>query len=271
MSGRISRLTRMGKAGAADDDYDPTFAFILLFTLPICGLLAQFMYALKADLSATSIRKAYSRLNFADILAIGWYSIDAFTHLSIELGYLVLALTSTPMKSDTYTGWLWREYARADSRWAVRDPTVISIEILTVGLGFLCLLQVFGSFFKMPWRHPLQIIICVSELYGGWMTFCPEWVEGSPHLDGSDPILLWVYLVFMNGLWVVVPALLLWDSFARLTDIADVAKGRLDLPNLPKAGAPSKLWWQAAAGLIGLYMVLVPGILLSAEGVPVQK
>ena len=36
----------------------------------------------------------------------------------------------------------------------------------------------------------LQIIICTAELYGGWMTFCPEWVEGSPNLNGKDPCLV---------------------------------------------------------------------------------
>ena len=26
------------------------------------------------------------------------------------------------------------------------------------------------------------MIVCTAELYGGWMTFCPEWIEGSPNL-----------------------------------------------------------------------------------------
>jgi hypothetical protein len=47
-----------------------------------------------------------------------------------------------------------------------------------------------------------------------------EWLEGSPNLDGSTFSLLWIYLVFMNGLWVVIPLLLLWDSFARLTQVS---------------------------------------------------
>lgn len=46
-----------------------------------------------------------------------------------------------------------------------------------------------------------------------------EWLDGNPNLDGSDFSLLWIYLVFMNGLWVVIPLLLLWDSFARLTQV----------------------------------------------------
>ncbi|RYY73887.1 hypothetical protein EON63_19870 [archaeon] len=26
---------------------------------------------------------------------------------------------------------------------------------------------------RSPWRHVLQVVVCVSELYGGWMTFAP--------------------------------------------------------------------------------------------------
>lgn len=269
MVNRAQRLRDLSR-GISTEDFDPTFTFVLLFSLPLAGLLAQAFYVIKGDFTMADLKQKYSRLHFADFVALGWYGIDAFTHLSIELGYLILALTSTPAKSDTYLGWIWREYGRADSRWAVRDPNIISIEILTVGMGLLCLMQVYGCFFKTKWRHPLQIIICVSELYGGWMTFCPEWVEGSPNLNSSDPVLLWIYLVFMNGLWVVIPALLLWDSFVRLMDVSDVAKARLDLENVPRAGTPTKIWWQVAAGTIVIYMVLVPAILFRAEGVPVE-
>lgn len=45
------------------------------------------------------------------------------------------------------------------------------------------------------------------------MTFCPEWVQGSPNLDTSNWLYLWIYLVFFNGIWVVVPLLLLYQSF----------------------------------------------------------
>jgi hypothetical protein len=27
-----------------------------------------------------------------------------------------------------------------------------------------------------------------------WMTFCPEWLTGSPNLDTSNPMYLWLYL-----------------------------------------------------------------------------
>ena len=160
-----------------------------------------------------------SNFTFAEYIALIWFSLDAFTHLTIELGYVYLALTSTAKYSDTYLGHIWREYGRADARWAVRDPTVISLEILTVCIGVLCLFQVYAVATRAAFRHPLQMVICVAELYGGWMTFAPEWIDGSPNLNGSSFALMWIYLVFMNGLWVVVPALLLWDSYARLTEV----------------------------------------------------
>lgn len=38
------------------------------------------------------------------------------------------------------------------------------------------------------------------------MTFCPEWLTSNTNLDGSNFMYLWVYLVFFNVLWVILPA-----------------------------------------------------------------
>jgi hypothetical protein len=35
----------------------------------------------------------------------------------------------------------------------------------------------------------------LSFFYDSWMTFCPEWLTGSPSLDTSNALFLWVYLV----------------------------------------------------------------------------
>eukprot|EP01040_Poterioochromonas_malhamensis_P015624 gene15624-17522_t len=215
-----------------------------------------------------SKRQEKKKFTFAEKLALVWFLIDAFTHLSIELGYVYLAFTTTAQKTDNYLGHIWREYGRADARWAIRDPVVMSIELATVFVGLLCLLMVYGVIYRSGWRHPLQIIICVCELYGGWMTFAPEWIDGSPNLNGSDPILLWIYLVFMNGLWVVIPLLLLWDSFARLTEAANKSSYPVDTGYPPLS--PSNFCFILGALSIVLYMILVPAVLFSAKGVPVS-
>ena len=61
-----------------------------------------------------------------------------------------------------------KEYTRADYRWGVADPTVVSLELLTVlGAGPLCcyILKQLAS--DDPARHYWIIVLCTAELYGG--------------------------------------------------------------------------------------------------------
>ena len=58
---------------------------------------------------------------------------------------------------------------------------------------------------------------CLTLTVSGWMTFCPEWLSGNRNLVTSNPLYLWVYLIFFNGLWVVVPLLLLYQSWVVCT------------------------------------------------------
>ena len=200
--------------------------------------------------SWTKLAKKFGALQAEDKVTLIWFMIDAATHLTIELGYLWLALTTTAAKGgDGFLAKLWREYGRADKRWSVRDTGIVSVEIATVFVGVLCLFLVYGVWSNRSWRTPLQIIVCTCELYGGWMTFAPEWfsVPPNPNLSGSDPVLFYIYLWFMNGLWVVVPLVLLWDSWSASA----------------RTYAPSRGVFLFTAGLIGTYMILVPAVLVS--------
>ncbi|PGH09056.1 hypothetical protein AJ79_05785 [Helicocarpus griseus UAMH5409] len=146
------------------------------------------------------------------------------------------------------TARLWQEYGKADSRWLGADLGVVSLELLTVLLGgpasaYICYLaykssssatssssdaatKAAGYRFKM-WF--VAIGLAVAELYGGFMTFAPEWLSGSHGLDTSDPMYLWVYLVFFNTLWVFVPIWVLRQAWVevkgRFIDAALVKKG----------------------------------------------
>ncbi|CAM9460345.1 unnamed protein product, partial [Choristocarpus tenellus] len=60
-------------------------------------------------------------------LTIAWLLLDGFTHLGIEAGYVWLALTTTAAKTDSFMAFIWREYARADSRLATTFTTIIMI------------------------------------------------------------------------------------------------------------------------------------------------
>nr|XP_045369935.1 emopamil-binding protein-like [Camelus bactrianus] len=108
-------------------------------------------------------------------------------------------------------------YSKADARWLYFDPTIVSLEITTVVLdGCLALVLIYAIIKEKCYRHFIQITLCVCELYGGWMTFCPDWLMGSPNLNTNSRLYFWVYLVFFNGVWVLIPGLLLWQSWEEL-------------------------------------------------------
>jgi hypothetical protein len=162
--------------------------------------------------------------------------------------------------------------------------------VLTVlGAGPLAALIVYQIVKRDPARHYWIVVLSTAELYGGyvflfqffgreqncvtnsrvpdddvggagggdddWMTFCPEWLTGSPSLDTSNVLFFWVYLVvsfflrlfdvtrinlffsvlqFMNIMyvillyflrgadcgrlssWVLIPLWLMYDSYTHI-------------------------------------------------------
>ena len=123
---------------------------------------------------------------------------------------------------------LWQEYAKADARWGGADVTVISLELLTVFLAGPCATYcayLIQQLHKLPSAKRgrmsarlwfLATMLSTGELYGGFMTFAPEWLSGSACLETSDPIFLWGYLVFANIIWVFVPIWVLWVASAEV-------------------------------------------------------
>lgn len=112
---------------------------------------------------------------------------------------------------------LWMVYARADKRWAGADTTVVSLELLTVFVvAPLAVLVCYDIAKKNARANILMVIIATAELYGGFMTFCPEWLTGNQFLDSSNFMYLWVYLVFFNMLWVFIPFYAVYVSWSSI-------------------------------------------------------
>ncbi|CAG8747037.1 13117_t:CDS:2, partial [Gigaspora rosea] len=99
-------------------------------------------------------------------------------------------------KSQSPLAKLWQEYGKADSRWLRSDVTILSVEIPTsIFLGPLAIYILVLLINNHVSRHYWQIILCVCEIYGSWITFCPEWLTGSKNLNTENFVYLWVYLV----------------------------------------------------------------------------
>jgi hypothetical protein len=181
-----------------------------------------------------------------------WHAYDALTHLFIEGAFLYECFFSyTPVPAGVLrepyflgipdrlygakygtgpSARLWQEYAKADHRWGTADTTVVSLEILTVfGAGpaavYICYLlyqlanpkataRVRGTVKGKLWL--VATAVAIAELYGGFMTFGPEWLSGSSQLDTSHPVYLWLYLVFFNLLWVFIPLWVVAEAYKEI-------------------------------------------------------
>ncbi|OBZ71297.1 Emopamil-binding protein-like protein [Grifola frondosa] len=153
-----------------------------------------------------------------DRVTFVWLAFDGIIHFSLEGSFLYYSMFGRQVNtSPGPMAQMWREYALADARWGTADPTIVSLEILTVfGIGSMCFYVLKQLVQNDPARHYWIIVLSTSEIYGGWMTFCPEWLTGSPSLDTSNALYLWVYLVFMNVIWVFIPLWLMVDSYTHI-------------------------------------------------------
>ena len=63
-----------------------------------------------------------------------------------------------------------REYVAADARWGTADPTVVSLELLTVlGAGPMAAFIVYQIVRRDPARHYWIVVLSAAELYGGYV------------------------------------------------------------------------------------------------------
>jgi hypothetical protein len=73
-----------------------------------------------------------------------------------------------PNYGDNPFAKLWRVYARADRRWGEADPTIISLELLTVFGGGLLAVWICGCLVRRdPMANFWMIVLAIGELYGG--------------------------------------------------------------------------------------------------------
>ena len=225
-----------------------------MISLGIAFALMPTAQLLASQLLPKNVRRAY-------YLLFIWHAYDALTHLILEGSYLyqcffswaptsrVLprAHSSVPVlwdHRDRHYGAaygegpfarLWQEYAKADTRWAGADLTVISLEILTVFLGGPAAIYVCVLLTRIANAKPsaaakarglqvrlwfVTIILATAELYGGWITFAPEWFSGSTLLVTSDPVYLWLYLFFFNTLWVFIPFWVIYVAYSELQTLS---------------------------------------------------
>ncbi|GAA5970287.1 hypothetical protein JCM11641_001650 [Rhodosporidiobolus odoratus] len=202
------------------------------------ALLALALGLAKALLPARAYASNRERWTFV------WLLFDGLIHFILEGAFVYLSFPRprTVNSANSTLASLWHEYSLADTRWGVSDPTVVSVELITVlGAGPLaiwCCESLRRG--EEGWKFWI-VVLSVAELYGGWMTFVPEWISGSPSLNTSHWLYTWIYLFFFNGLlmnvhfvratgdrWVAIPLVLIYQAYFDIMGALEEKRERME-------------------------------------------
>jgi len=155
---------------------------------------------------------------------VTWLVLTALIHLVVE-GYVVLDSGFYRSKSKiNFLAEVWKEYGKADSRYATRDAFTVCMEFVTAFfVGPLCLFAASQYCSRGQWRHVAALVASVCQLYGDALYFATCAFEKGIHTR-PEPLYFWFYFVGLNGMWVVVPLAVSWHAIKETL----AAQKRLD-------------------------------------------
>ncbi|KAH7363294.1 3-beta-hydroxysteroid-Delta(8),Delta(7)-isomerase [Plectosphaerella cucumerina] len=171
----------------------------------------------------------------SELATAAWFVLCAFIHFFLE-GYFALHF-DTLAGDMTLLGQMWKEYSLSDSRYLTGDTFVVCMETITaVFWGPLSILCASTIVSESPWRHPLQIVISLGQLYGDVLYYATCTFEEHARAtlySRPERYYFWGYYVLLNAFWIVIPSILLWQSlrsvatvFARVQKLDQGKKGR---------------------------------------------
>jgi cholestenol Delta-isomerase len=129
-------------------------------------------------------------------------------HLFFE-GYFAYNFRHMGSKQDLF-GQLWKEYSLSDSRYQTQNAFVLCMETITaICWGPLSFVVAWTITKENPLRSPLQAIVSLGHLYGDVLYFATSlfdhYILGLSY-SRPEPLYFWGYFVFLNAVWIVVPA-----------------------------------------------------------------
>ncbi|EJP65814.1 3-beta-hydroxysteroid-Delta(8), Delta(7)-isomerase [Beauveria bassiana ARSEF 2860] len=175
------------------------------------------------------IRRVRPSIPTSELATALWFVLCGVIHLGLE-GHYARHQHHIGASSHVLSQ-LWKEYALSDSRYLTRDSFVACMEGITAAfwgpLSFLC---AYGVVRGSAWRHPLQSIVSLGQLYGDvlyYATCTYEFVVYGQEFSRPEPYYFIGYYVFLNAFWIVIPSVLLLSS-GRATTRAFAALERRD-------------------------------------------
>ncbi|KAL2870721.1 EXPERA domain-containing protein [Aspergillus lucknowensis] len=169
-----------------------------------------------------------------ELSKVFWFALCGSIHFILE-GYYAANFSDLAGK-HTVLAQLWKEYSKSDSRYLTNNSFVMCMETVTaVCWGPLSFLLAYFITSGNPFRHPLQLIISLGQLYGNVLyygTCAFEFLVHGVEFSRPETYYFYGYFVFLNAFWIVIPLLLIFDSvratgkaFAEVKRVGTVTNG----------------------------------------------
>ncbi|KAJ3475981.1 hypothetical protein NLG97_g9280 [Lecanicillium saksenae] len=182
-----------------------TVQILAIFTSTLTSVLAPCYFL---------IRRVRPSISTAEMATALWFVLCGVIHLGLEGHY---ARHEHHIGASSHVlSQLWKEYSLSDSRYLTRDSFMVCMESITAvcwgPLSFLC---AYGVVRDSSWRHPIQSIISLGQIYGDVLyygTCTYESLVYGRHFSRPEMYYFVGYYVFLNAFWIVIPSILLFSS-----------------------------------------------------------
>jgi len=160
--------------------------------------------------------RAWDRERRARSTALLFLGMSYVTHLTWELGWLLL-LERIEAARDAWWAYPWWAYIDGgDARYAAAPPELLGMETLSVlnGVCGLAALVWLRRTEQTGERNGLPILVlmgtAVVHLYSASLYYLSELFAGMPNVNTHSFTDTWIKFGLANAPWVVVPPLVLW-------------------------------------------------------------
>jgi hypothetical protein len=157
--------------------------------------------------------RGWSTVRRAQSAALLFLVVSYLTHLSWELGWLLLHDRIAAARDAAWAYPWWAYIDGGDARYASAPPSLLALEVLSVANGLLGVTAL-----VLWWRsagHDRRAVLlfmatAVVHLYSTSFYYLSELIAGLPNVDTGSLTGLWIKFGLANLPWLTMPWVVLW-------------------------------------------------------------
>jgi hypothetical protein len=166
--------------------------------------------------------RSWSRFQRIQSMCLLFMVVSYATHLSWELGWLLLHDTIQASRDAAWAYPWWAYIDGGDLRYAEASSQLLMMEVLSVLNGAVGTL---GLYLWHRSRHsdPRGVLLCMAtavvHLYSASLYFGGEILDGLPNVDTASFLDTWIKFGLANAPWLVFPWFVLYWGGRTLRDL----------------------------------------------------